>query len=488
MMEKDTAVRFGEIFTSADKLLDAKSLRSARQLEKDYWNFDPRNSTKTMEWSQSETFAYITKREKRFFSALLPLVSQAGYRCVTRKDVAYARVHGFQRYRFKCNWGSLSDSVIDRNIPALSRKYDEDAAFEGRVAIFVRGEGVVSTSGYFLSDKYEAVVHRFTDSLYYHASLYAPRAARLFNPDYDEWMENYLEKQQYGHTNDTVRIDIDDQLSNATTSLRRIFGVWTLREPTFKSVIVLFRRNRPAQTIDPENLWRSGGTNFNRHNIELRQYVDVPKTDLELLLPEKSIRQKPLDYVALTSMTGLLGWTLYKVAHTVLSFTQMTLVGMATTYATRLIARWRSNQVKYTHTIESLRARNHKAAGSGTLRQLEHAAMSQLLKQAMIVYLVLLKEHARGGATHWWDSHALDAAVYNELRNAMKHGVYKGYFNAANVIRPVPGELAVKVTSESDIGGLGLWTYKTEGATLGLRVVKPEDALQAVRKQWMELI
>eukprot|EP01059_Diplonema_ambulator_P000474 TRINITY_DN1039_c0_g2_i1.p1 TRINITY_DN1039_c0_g2~~TRINITY_DN1039_c0_g2_i1.p1 ORF type:complete len:545 (+),score=178.26 TRINITY_DN1039_c0_g2_i1:101-1735(+) len=493
LMPKGTSMKFGEVFVAADKLLDAKSIRGARQIEKDYFTFDPRNRDNTamkQQYTESEKFSYVLKKEKRFFKALLPLLSQAGYRSIRYKDVAYARIHGFHRYRFRVNWTWLAGALFDRNVPSLSQKHDEGAIFEGRVAIFARGESVVSTSGYFFSDKYEALTKRFTDSVYYHLTKRCPRVACLFYPDHEEWYNNYLEKKKsaFGSAQDTVRVDIDDQLEYTTTSVGKIFGVWTLREPTFKNVIVMFRRNRPAQAIDNDNLWRSGGSGFNMYNIEIRQYRDVPKTDIELLLPEKTIRQKPLDHAASMSLFGVLGWTLYKAALTSLSLTQMGMLGVASGYATRLLAKWRSNQLKYTHTIESLRARNQKTTGTGTLRQLEHEAMVQMQKQAMIVYLVLLKEHERGGATHWWDSAALDAAVTNELANAMRQGVYDGYFQPEHAIRLVPGELALKVTNDNDIGGLGLWTHKVEGATLGLRAVKPDDALAVLQQQWFDLI
>ncbi|KAJ9451573.1 hypothetical protein DIPPA_24868 [Diplonema papillatum] len=551
------AKEFQRLFVAAGKLQEARTARDSRQLEKDYWVFDPHSDVSRLKTSAKKLFGqpqdrqisqfklplksaalrmpsrdglgdagedgrllrffgesrfflpskdhydgtpesweYYLKREARFFESLLPVLQKAGYRVITKRDVSYAKIHSFAKHRFNFGWQWLNKGMIDRVGPQCfiekstlsdeERQFlEESEVFHGRVLMFARGEGTVSAKGFFYLDKIEAITHRITDMLYYHIIWkHVPtRILRWSDPDVTQWARVYegkLKTTTIPEVSD--RVDLDDQLQYyAFTSFAKLLGRCELREPTFKSVVVLFRRNRPSEEAN-STMWRATGPEFNRMNIEIAQYINVPKTDIQLLLPEKTMRQKGVDYLSILSMSGVLGWTIAKAAFQALSFSQVLLLGVASGYLARIIARWRFSQIRYTHTVDSLRARNHMTNGIATLRMILTSAAAQSLKQAMLVYLVLMKERNAGRDTAWWDSAELSYRIAAELETLGSQA--DGHY----MLNVAPEQWQEKVTSENGLAAYQLWSHNTCGTHLGLTPRTPAEALTLINRQWREVM
>ena len=564
-LRKQSSESFKELVYLVENLVKASVLKVERKVEKDFWCFDPREGREAymdtrFERSAASESEYYERRERRFFNNFIPIAGRSGFRHVTRQEQECAVFSSFGQHRYYVNTKWLDESVLLQNYPNLiegfydttipaekqvtylerfgvdvfskkeeetsvhqlhpnhhlnkkTERADDPILFNG-VGMFVRGEGEVSTSGYFVLEKLEALQSECSSYLYFQYNQIFPSLAEFIDPDIDRWEDTYLKRKKLllSDTDDILLHNTNTQLLNGRQKgmvnflFFNFFRPCALKEETYRDVLVVFRRRRKRTSLETHSEWRTGGGVFNPRNIEIHHYVDVPKSDINLLVPERVARHKPLDYLTLTSSLCVLGWSLLKcvVAGYSLTLSQIALVVFATGYASRIAARWKANTVRYTSVMDALRDRNHKTTGTGTLQEVLKMAAEQMLLQAMVVYHVLVKHAASGVQTHMWSATHLERNCSKELELASNLdvvpddddedivGVSTRYGHTGSSLPP--GELARKATCNDDIGGLGLWTFDEqingeEGfPPLGLRPHTMDVATYAVRERWANLL
>eukprot|EP01060_Flectonema_neradi_P016492 TRINITY_DN230_c0_g2_i1.p1 TRINITY_DN230_c0_g2~~TRINITY_DN230_c0_g2_i1.p1 ORF type:complete len:549 (+),score=52.95 TRINITY_DN230_c0_g2_i1:1403-3049(+) len=465
------------------KVVGSSLTGKEHQLERDYHDFDPRASKKKKyseikDRDEREAFLYGIKKEDRFMKHFASMLERSGYRLIRKQDVAHARVHSFHRFRFDVRYAWLESALITRIFHHLRMEPDktpDDLPFNGSVLMFVRGDGEISTTGYFYLDKFDSIIHRISDSMYFVLMKAFPITSRFLYPDIDDWTAAYKSKLRQSEFIPD-RLDVKDQLLLSWRSLRTLLGSCTLRERTYKSVVCLYRRKRAAQSLDANTHWRTGGQGFNDKNIEIQQYSHVPLTDIQVLLPEKTVRQKPMDILGLASMCAVITNMFFKIytVGSVFTLSQLALFGACSGYMMRLVGKWRFAQIRYTHSAESMRAKNHQSTGAVTLLKVSQGVATQMIKQALLVYYCLLKADLEGVTTTWWDATELDTRIYNTL-------VEMSPREAENYMY---GIMPMLVTDERDIGGLGLWSWKSSGYALGLHPHPPATAIENLKDKW----
>ena len=513
---------FKQLMLTTERFIESRTQGTLRQLEKDYWNFDPRRSvdadrTKMKNLVASEgvkgTLNYYATREAAFFRHLFHLLHACGFNHISVKDVDDARFKSFGTHRFKVNYHWLSSNMINANCicSKLHGKLRPDtlstpeSVFGNAVSMYVRGRGRVKTEGYFYLEKAEALQGMVSSKIYYVFLQLFPYLSELLDPDVYGWETAYLERHARLRASkgklSAIHQDITTQLLG-DFSLRHLLGKVTLKEETFKDVVVVFRRRRPRQAIDVHSLWRTGGGVFNPYNIVVRKYKDVPRSDIKVLMPEKRYIHKPADYVTLASSLTVLSYT---VMQAVLmgwswSFPQLCVATAAGGYAYRMAVKLQASAARHTQLMDSLRDRNLTSTGIGALHDLHHDGKAETLKLALLVYYVLIKAADFGrnvNACCAWDGATLEDKVIAEHQCATQWHAEKSGFGNTIERRTrertfvSSGILAERVTSMDDLGGVGLWTFSKDPGPNGELNLKPElpsTAHYILKDKWAKLI
>ena len=192
-------------------------------------------------------------------------------------------------------------------------------------------------------------------------------------------------------------------------SFRHLVGEVKLEDETFNDIVIVFRRKRPRQAVDVHSLWRTGGGIFNPFNVVIRRYKDVPKSDIKLLLPEKTVIHSPANFLSFTSSSCVLLYMLCTALSSVasvgvvsMSFGQFCVASAAAGYAYRILHKLKTTSERHTQIMDSLRDRNLASTGEATLLDLYKESQEQTLKIALMVHYVLHKgtRFHHGG---YWD-------------------------------------------------------------------------------------
>eukprot|EP01061_Rhynchopus_euleeides_P020004 TRINITY_DN3274_c0_g1_i5.p1 TRINITY_DN3274_c0_g1~~TRINITY_DN3274_c0_g1_i5.p1 ORF type:complete len:555 (+),score=200.59 TRINITY_DN3274_c0_g1_i5:31-1665(+) len=514
----ELAAPFQQLMQNVDRYADGVSLGQVRQIEKDYWNFDPRNPVardrpklKQIQETRGDAGVglYYRQRERHFFAHLLGMLRDGGFRHVNLDDTYSARYKTFAQHRFKVNYEWLDSDMIREHLRKVLPDDDplapDGEVFRNCVAMYVRGKGSIGTSGSFYPQKAEAAVSGVASSLYWLCLQIFPSIAEAADPDVYGWEKVYEERSRViaaaGSPKDVAgghrgfeKLDIASQLLG-DRSLRHLWGDVELKEETFQDVILVFRRKRPQQAVDAHSLWRTGGGVFNPHNVVIRRYKDVPKSDIKVLLPEKTVIHAPLTYLTLAGSTCTLVYTVGQglLMGSALSFPQLCIAGAAGGCAYRMLLKLRTSAERHTQLMDSLRDRNLVSTGTGALHDLHHEVKSESQKLALLVYYTLLKHTGWGhnpDACVGWTASDLEKHCTAEYDAAARDqsrvlGIVKG---KALVLKFCKGCVAERAVDPKDIGGLDLWTCKKDGAALGLRPHTPVTAHYILRDRRVRLL
>ena len=507
---------FQRLMHRIDKYQGVKELGVAKQMHKNYYTFDTQGQwqhrrvvkqydedgtliEKVVETSQPEQSAtqkkYVLRKEKTFMTGFLGMLGKSGFRHLTKEELWQSHALSFENYRFKVGYEWLDKKFIQRYLPTYVQGYrGTSSPFFGTVGMFVRGEGSVVTRGAHYTERVDLLVSRLSSRVYYWVTRCLPWLARKIDPDVDGWRRAY----DYARPR---AVDKNLKESSVTSLLRTVYdGDTILTEDTFEDVILVFRRKRRRQALDENCLWMTGGNTFNTDNIEIRHYTDVPKKTIGLLLPEKVVLRKPVDFMGLSGSGIVLVYTAVQAVLTGgMSVVELAAMGAAAGYAYRIATKWQMLKVRYTQMMDALRDRNLKTTGTGTLKELHTDANTHYLTQACVVYYVLLK-HSEWGTntdlTAVWSSKDLEEKCLEELTRAtLFHEKLSGVpLWHTNDKKNIPfNELGRRAINDAHIGGLGLWSFlpeacrtRTEEGTraLGLRALSPQVATGMLEKKW----
>eukprot|EP00754_Rhynchopus_humris_P009872 Rhum_TRINITY_DN14096_c3_g1::Rhum_TRINITY_DN14096_c3_g1_i1::g.67410::m.67410 len=264
-----------------DRFVDAESRAVERRVERDYRCFDPQSEHDVYllehggasgsgsgsggsaggggggggcgSGNTAAQHFYRTK-ERRFFERFAPLLATAGFRSVTHDDVTRASFSTSERHRFSVRYFWLDQLLLSRNLSGVAEGWDgpgkTPGVFDDTVAMFVRGDGSVETTGCFYADKASEAARSVSSWMYYQWFRLFPTVAATIDPEIAQWADAYwqrrLVKRSIGAVTPTTlaHLDVGTQLLLQCRSLRGLLWKVRLEEDTFKDVIVVFRRRR----------------------------------------------------------------------------------------------------------------------------------------------------------------------------------------------------------------------------------------------------
>jgi len=216
-----------------------------------------------------------------------------------------------------------------------------------------------------------------------------------------------------------VHIERDEVLQAALTSRQSIdslpitlynfFFRVTLQEPTFKEVVVIYRKkyeDPAAPTLAPktsnsycdssttEKRFQQHNAPGNKRNIYVKIFRDVPMADLELMLPFQSVSFNSSDKINM-SLAGLFMMGTFlpvlEFSFSSLSASKAWLLAVfaSLSYTTRVISRYYTSWAYYSTLTASVLGDQLQAQGPPAAFWISASAAHQIRKEMAIVYLAL---------------------------------------------------------------------------------------------------
>ena len=241
----------------------------------------------------------MIEREQRFVGDFILLLKAGHYRLLSQAEWNMAIAEEFQlTMPVSVDWNCKDDAMLSRYWEDHPEEREGVAEMSDRVLVFHRGVGVAKMRGLFLNEKVDLLVeYGFTNPV-----------ARLWN-----WIKgakrlsgNTASKEQIGQNEEWVahknrkvvqRRTLDRVLPDFLSVLKNIHRHVEIQEPTFKEVIVLYRKAE-HQPKDPQASRHSVA--LAKRNIFIKSFCDVPMADVELIFPEKTVFIKSVTRIQLT--------------------------------------------------------------------------------------------------------------------------------------------------------------------------------------------
>lgn len=365
-----------EGFLEFCRLLEAvyhfQNLRVSQELKEDFRLLD-------REEGRSEraklTDAEIHEAEMRFLANFLQAMQQANFKLLSQRDIDFAsRDEYLFNLPVQIDWSKLDDKLLsgyfrERQLPARI----ELPEFAQRILIFRRGVGIDQSHGFHFLPKIDAIVTRVLDG-----------CIGLFHrgrPQDDPALGHDHSADTPKSIHDSRRVE---RISprNSRLGLRSLFRRTTFQEPTFKELVILFRRAVPEEeNTEPDP------------TICIKAFRDIPMADLEVVFPEKKISMKPLDLIKLV-ITGAIGLVLFvmKFAFAALLNPVVLLAALATVggYATKVFFGFKASRDRYQYLVTQSLYHKNLDNDLGVIFYLMDSLESQEFKEAVLAYYCLL--------------------------------------------------------------------------------------------------
>jgi len=192
-------------------------------------------------------------------------------------------------------------------------------------------------------------------------------------------------------------------------SRRRWWKLWkleTARLPIYQRLVVIFKL-RPGKVNNP---------NVDTGSVHVKFFKDIPKQDLEMLLPGTRFQMTRWEKgkIALPTLSGL-AMTVFKIISTALVLPiwgLLTLIGGTIGYGVKSYQGYLNTRQKYQLNLTQSLYYQNLDNNAGVLFRLLDEAEEQECREALLAYFLLWRESDSGG----WDQETLDRAAENWLK------------------------------------------------------------------------
>jgi hypothetical protein len=264
----------------------------ASTLKTDYMLFSPTSGKKERERKKRKP-EDIQRAEDRFLDSVTNTMDKANYKVLGKQewDMALAENYSMD-LPIDIRW-ELHDSEMLTRYLKQRPEYDSGSSFTKRILVFYRGIGRTQASGLFISQKIEMLVNYAIWQ-----PLHALLTGRRVEKSASHSTSHSTSQSTSARAADTRSGDLDtagdgstfaerqtlqEQLPNATEVINKFGTTLTVKEPTFKSMVALYRDAPTKAGADP-SIW-------------IKSFRHVPMADVELVFPHKKIYIETIELV-----------------------------------------------------------------------------------------------------------------------------------------------------------------------------------------------
>ena len=242
----------------------------------------------------------LIQRELRFIADFLTLMQTAHYHLLSKELWDIALREDFElTMPLKVNLDVMDSKMLTRFWAERPSQREAMPHVANRVLIFYRGVSVSKKTDAFMSEKFDLLAtYLVTDPLTY-----------IWNKLNGKLSETKREKRE-GTREDAEkgvkRVSLRSLLPDWKSVVRQFFAKIEISEPTFDSVVVLYRKAKASLLPSTPN------TKDNYHqakrNIVIKMFDSVPCADLEVIFPEKvvNIRKTSWIYILITLVVAVI--------------------------------------------------------------------------------------------------------------------------------------------------------------------------------------
>lgn len=271
----------------------------------------------------------IDAHELNFLETLTKVLRKSHYTLITKDEWEAAQAEDFLlTLPVEVDWSSMDSALLHRYWQAHpEQRADIPEDLADHILLFRRGVGDVQMSGRYISQKVELLIQFWLLGPLWKGIMSvccALGVKSLKNAPPPPMMESApsIDRrvsvgatldiiQNHKHAISVERKTFARAFPYGLTVFKQLFKPITLQEACFKDIIVVYRKAISPQNAPGQFDLLTPGKNhpsFLNRNIHIKQFVDIPLADLEMVMPEKKIFVPPSVFVnlAVTALMGLL--------------------------------------------------------------------------------------------------------------------------------------------------------------------------------------
>ncbi|XP_015570948.1 uncharacterized protein LOC8273088 isoform X2 [Ricinus communis] len=340
-----------------------------------YALFEPIHGAKKLE-QQNLSPEDIDTCEYQFLTCLFQVMEKSNFKITTDDEINIAL-----SAQYRLNLPIVVDETkLDKKLFTKyfsKHPHDNLPYFADKFIIFRRGFGIDKMTAYFIKSKINTIISRLWRcflTITCLKGLFYSKPREEYKEDTDP-VEICIEAEQDDIYVERIRIE------KMKLSLSNLFGKVTIQEPTFQSIIVVYRRASKKKETE--------------RNIYVKHFRNIPMADMEIALPEKkNPGLTPMDWVkfivsAVIGLVTVIGSLSSPKADIRVIFAILTsVVG----YCVKTYFTFQSNLVSYQSLITQSVYDKQLDSGRGTLLHLCDDVIQQEVKEVIVSFFVLMEQ------------------------------------------------------------------------------------------------
>ena len=236
----------------------------------------------------------LIQRELRFIADFLTLMQTAHYHLLSKELWDVALSEDFElTMPLKVNLNVMDSKMLTRFWAERPTQREALPHVADRVLIFYRGVSVGTKTDVFISEKFDLLAtYLVTDPLTY--------IWNKLNGKPSETKPEKSEEESEDAERSVKRVSLRSLLPDWKSVVRQFFSKLEISEPTFDSVVVLYRKAKAS--LQPSTPNTKDNYHQAKRNIVIKMFDSVPSADLEVIFPEKvvDIRKTSWIYILIT--------------------------------------------------------------------------------------------------------------------------------------------------------------------------------------------
>lgn len=338
-----------------------------------YLLFDPIDGNERLERRKLSN-EEIDTLELKFLGHFFKVIEKSNFKLAADEEIEVAlSEHYLLNLPIEVDESKLDKKLLPRyfekhsheNLPHFSDKY----------IIFHRGIGTDHTTGYFFMEKLDTIITRIWTRF-----LRVTRLQRFISKRSSIILRNDREETT-GIIDDSKELFKRKRIENMEFRTQDLLGKIEIQEPTFKRIIVIYRRASTDDKID--------------RGIYVKHFRNIPMADLELVLPEKKNPSlTPRDWVSFLVSTVLGLITLlgsFEMPKADIRVVFVIIFGLIV-YCAKIYFTFQQDIATYQNLMTKSMFDKQLDSGKATLLHLCDDVIQQEVKEVIVSYFILMRK------------------------------------------------------------------------------------------------